>query len=113
MRQARRSSFPRSAWECTSAAPRPRTLFDRTPGIGRSSDAERPGRPFPRGAWERGAWRGLRSCLLLLVFLILARPVFAQRVVTFPPAEAPPPPPAKAPPKTVAGGEETDIIPDP
>ncbi len=39
--------------------------------------------------------------------------LFAQRVVTFPPAEAPPPPPVKAPPKTQAGGEETDIIPDP
>jgi hypothetical protein len=37
----------------------------------------------------------------------------AQRVVTFPPAEAPPPPPVKAPPKTQAGAEETDIIPDP
>src|SRR5215475_11398897 len=46
-------------------------------------------------------------------FLVLATSAFAQRVVTFPPAESPPPPPAKAPPKTAAGGEETDIIPDP
>jgi hypothetical protein len=37
-------------------------------------------------------------------------PAFAQRTVTFPPAEAAPPPPAKAPPKTMTGGEETDIL---
>lgn len=45
--------------------------------------------------------------------MLVAWPALGQRVVTFPPAESPPPPPAKAPPKTVAGGEETDIIPDP
>ena len=51
--------------------------------------------------------------LALLVFCFLAGSAHAQRTVNFPPAEAPPPPPAKAPPKTQAGGEETDIIPDP
>jgi hypothetical protein len=48
-----------------------------------------------------------------LLLLAGASPAYAQRVVTFPPAESPPPPPAKAPPKTQAAGEETDIIPDP
>lgn len=47
------------------------------------------------------------------ISLLTAAPVSAQRVVTFPPAEAPPPPAVKAPPKTIANAEETDIIPDP
>ncbi len=50
------------------------------------------------------AWLGL---------FLVTMPAHAQRAVNFPPAEAPPPPPVKAPPKTQAGGEETDIIPDP
>lgn len=37
-------------------------------------------------------------------------PAWAQRTVTFPPAESAPPPPVKAPPKTMAGGEETDVL---
>ncbi len=54
------------------------------------------------------------KCVVVIVVLAVMTPsLFAQRVVTFPPAEAPPPPPVKAPPKTQAGGEETDIIPDP
>jgi pimeloyl-ACP methyl ester carboxylesterase len=58
---------------------------------------------------ERAAW------LLVIGFCFIgsAGRASAQRTVNFPPAEAPPPPPAKAPPKTQAGGEETDIIPDP
>jgi hypothetical protein len=60
----------------------------------------------------------IRSFLTLvtataIALLLTAGPSLAQRIVTFPPAEAPPPPPVKAPPKTVAGGEETDIINDP
>ena len=50
---------------------------------------------------------------LVVVWLLLPGFAFAQRVVTFPPAESPPPPPVKAPPKTIAAGEETDIINDP
>lgn len=51
---------------------------------------------------------------LAWVLILLSVPsALGQRTVNFPPAEAPPPPPAKAPPKTQAGGEETDIIPDP
>jgi hypothetical protein len=53
------------------------------------------------------------TILVVVAFCVLAPLALAQRVVTFPPAEAPPPPPAKAPPKTQAGGEETDIIWDP
>ena len=49
----------------------------------------------------------------VIALLLAAQLAHAQRVVTFPPAEAPPPPPVKAPPKTQAGAEETDIIPDP
>ena len=58
----------------------------------------------------------LRSWLLLMLlgaWLIPVDSAYAQRRVTFPPAEAPPPPPVKAPPKTQPSGEETGIIPDP
>jgi hypothetical protein len=54
-----------------------------------------------------------RLAMAIVGLLLTAGPALGQRVVTFPPAEAPPPPPAKAPPKTQAGGEETDIINDP
>ena len=68
-----------------------------------------------------GTGRGVRetakrASLWLAVaigLLIAGGGAHAQRTVNFPPAESPPPPPAKAPPKTQAGGEETDIIPDP
>jgi len=51
--------------------------------------------------------------LLSLAAVLAGSPAFAQnRVVTFPPAEAPPPPAVKAPPRTQAGGEDTGIIPD-
>jgi hypothetical protein len=55
----------------------------------------------------------IRALACVLAVLACWVPAPAQRVVTFPPAEAPPPPPAKAPPKTIAGAEDTDIIPDP
>jgi hypothetical protein len=61
---------------------------------------------------SRTASRTVHALALAGLFLTAA-PAWGQRVVTFPPAEAPPPPPAKAPPVTVAGGEETDIILDP
>lgn len=51
--------------------------------------------------------------LVALAVLNISGLAWAQRVVTFPPAEAPPPPPVKAPPKTQANAEETDIIPSP
>jgi hypothetical protein len=54
-----------------------------------------------------------RKRLAVLALLLVTSPAVAQRVVTFPPAEAPPPPPVKAPPQTQAGAEETDIIIDP
>lgn len=59
------------------------------------------------------SFASLRLCVSLLIFFSCATISYAQRTVTFPPAEAPPPPPAKAPPKTQAGAEETDIIPGP
>lgn len=55
----------------------------------------------------------MRIAIALASLLVVAGSALAQRTVNFPPAESPPPPPAKAPPKTQAGGEETDIIPDP
>ncbi len=54
-----------------------------------------------------------RRLVSIIVLLMIGVNAYAQRTVNFPPAEAPPPPPAKAPPRTQAGGEETDIIPDP
>jgi hypothetical protein len=45
----------------------------------------------------------------LLIEAVLCPPVWAQRTVTFPPAESKPPPAAKSPPKEQSGGEETDI----
>jgi hypothetical protein len=51
-----------------------------------------------------------RAVLAFLALFLCASSARAQRVVTFPPAEAQPPPAAKAPPKTIAGGEETDIL---
>lgn len=57
--------------------------------------------------------RAIRASFFAVLFSAWALPVFAQRVVTFPPAEAPPPPPAKAPPKTASSTEDTDILPAP
>ena len=54
-----------------------------------------------------------RFAMTLAVWAMCISVALGQRVVNFPPAEAPPPPPAKAPPKTQANAEETDIIPDP
>ncbi len=56
---------------------------------------------------------GALAIILGFTWFLLASPALAQRVVAFPPAESPPPPPAKAPPRTIAAGEETDIINDP
>src|SRR5262249_10782725 len=68
-----------------------------------------------RGASGPHSRRPPVTILSAVAFLLFtAAPLYAQpREVTFPPATAPPPPAAKAPPKTIAGGEETDIIPDP
>ena len=54
----------------------------------------------------------IRIAALFALLLLSASAAMAQRVVSFPPAEAPPPPPAKAPPKTMAGTEDTDILPN-
>jgi hypothetical protein len=55
----------------------------------------------------------LRLLIGALILAVVMPTATAQRVVNFPPAEAPPPPPVKAPPRTQAAGEETDIIPSP
>ncbi len=55
----------------------------------------------------------MKYVLSFVLLAVLCPLGLAQRQVFFPPAEAPPPPPAKKPPKTIAGAEDTDIIPDP
>lgn len=58
--------------------------------------------------------RRRRALMCLVVWLALSPALaFAQRRVTFPPAEAPPPPPVKAPQKMESSGEDTGVIPDP
>jgi hypothetical protein len=54
----------------------------------------------------------VRTAIALAVLLLFGGTGYAQRTVTFPPAESKPPPAVKAPPKTQASGEDTGIIPD-
>lgn len=51
-----------------------------------------------------------RAGLLLSAFLITVTAGWAQRIVSFPPADSKPPPPLKAPPRTQASGEDTDNL---
>lgn len=65
------------------------------------------------GFGVRDSLRGLFVAMVGVV-LLFAGPgvVWAQRTVTFPPAESKPPPPVKSPPRTQAAGEDTGLLPD-